>query len=174
MSGKKMDLGPVGQHAAANVKALRETRRLTYADLSRILDELGRPIPPLGLRRIEAGGRRIDLDDLAALALALEVSPLTVLLPTEASPVVAGGEVYSHERLRDWVIGKWPLTGDAVTFIRDSHPERWEQMMNRGDGGGGPMRVKLIAAEMRHELEGELQGSVLKSAADAGDLGEGD
>jgi len=168
-----MNIGPIGAHAAANVRTLREKRRLKYADLSRKLDELGRPIPPLGLRRIEAGERRIDVDDLAALALALEVSPLTVLLPTEASPVIAGGEVYSHERLRERGIGKWPLSGDAVTFIRDSHPERWEQMMNRRDSGDA-MTVKLTAAEMRHELEGELQGSVLKSAADAGDVGEDD
>lgn len=173
MSGKKLDIGPVGQHAAANVKTLREKRRLSYADLSRKLDELGRPIPPLGLRRIEAGERRIDVDDLAALALALEVSPLSILLPTEASPVVAGGEVYSHERLREWGIGKWPLSGDAVTFIRDSHPDRWEQMMNRRDSGNA-MTVKLTAAEMRHELEGDLQTSVLKSAADAGDVSEDD
>lgn len=167
-----MDLGPVGQHAAANVKALREKRRLTYADLSRILDDLGRPIPPLGLRRIEAGGRRIDLDDLAALALALEVSPLAILLPSDDSALMPGGEVYSHARLWDWGIGKWPLHGDEVTFVRDSHPRRWATMMGRRDGGDA-MTLKLTAGEIRHGVEGEVQAS-LHAAADADDTRGGE
>lgn len=167
-----MDLGPVGKHAAANVKALREKRRLTYADLSRILDDLGRPIPPLGLRRIEAGGRRIDLDDLAALALALEVSPLAILLPSEASALIPDGEEYSHERLWDWGIGKWPLQGDEVTFVRDSHPRRWARMMDRRDSGDA-MTLKLTAGEIRHGVEGDIQGAI-QSAGESVDAREGD
>lgn len=56
---------------------------LSYADLSRRLEELERPIPPLGLRHLETGARRIDVDDLVMLAIALEVPPMTLLLPPD-------------------------------------------------------------------------------------------
>ena len=65
----------------ANVKRLREHQNLGYIQLSRELDEVGRSIPDLGLRRIEAGDRRVDVDDLMALAVALGVSPATLLMP---------------------------------------------------------------------------------------------
>lgn len=131
------------------MKRLREGRRLSYVDLSRRLDDVGRPIPPLGLRRIEAGDRRIDVDDLAALALALEVSPLAILLPNERSAVVDGGKDYSPQQIWEWAIGKWPLSGDPVTFVRDSHPVRWAKLMGAREDGDA-MTLKLIAGEIRH------------------------
>jgi hypothetical protein len=60
---------------------LRETQNLGYTKLASILEEMGRPIPELGLRRIESGDRRVDVDDLMALAMALGVSPVTLLMP---------------------------------------------------------------------------------------------
>ncbi|KOG77350.1 hypothetical protein ACZ90_59415 [Streptomyces albus subsp. albus] len=78
---KKNPLGPVGTQAQKNVERLREARKMTKKDLSERVGALGRSIPPLGISRIEAGTRRIDTDDLVALALALNVSPLTLLLP---------------------------------------------------------------------------------------------
>lgn len=151
-----MDLGPVGEHAARVVRELREKRRLTFAELSRILTALGRPIPPLGLRRIEAGERRIDVDDLVALALALEVSPLRLLLPTEANALVASGETYSANRIWDWGIGKWPLGGDEVTFVRDSHPLRWADKM-AGRETGDATDLKLGAHTIQQDIERERQ-----------------
>lgn len=81
VAGKKSELGPTGLALAQNVRRIRETRRLGYAELSRLLADLGRDIPPLGLRRVEAGERRVDADDLVALAIALGVSPITWLMP---------------------------------------------------------------------------------------------
>lgn len=78
---KKNPLGPVGAQTQKNVERLREARKMTKKDLSERVGALGRPIPPLGISRIESGTRRIDTDDLVALALALNVSPLTLLLP---------------------------------------------------------------------------------------------
>lgn len=78
---KKIELGPVGLIVARNVRRTREKAGYSYAELSRTLTDLGRPIPPLGLRHIEAGNRRVDVDDLVMLALALDVAPLALLLP---------------------------------------------------------------------------------------------
>ena len=82
MSGKKSDLGPIGEHVTHTVRKFRKARGLSYAELSRRLADMGREIPSLGLRRIESGERRVDADDLVALALALDVTPLALLLPS--------------------------------------------------------------------------------------------
>ncbi|MEU6184536.1 hypothetical protein [Nocardia sp. NPDC047038] len=44
-------------------------------------DDVARPIPTLGLRHIEAMKRRVDADDLVALAVALGANPNALLLP---------------------------------------------------------------------------------------------
>lgn len=76
---KKIDLGPFGLAVARNVRRFRGDT--SYAELTRRLAELGRPIPPLGLRHLEAGTRQCGVDELIALAVALDVSPLTLLMP---------------------------------------------------------------------------------------------
>jgi transcriptional regulator with XRE-family HTH domain len=78
---KRNPLGPTGETVRANMKRLMELQNLGYAQLSRKLAEVGRSIPDLGLRRVEAGDRRIDVDDLMALAAAFDVSPVTLLMP---------------------------------------------------------------------------------------------
>lgn len=108
MAGKQMDLGPTGETVRDNVSRLRRGRDLTYVDMSRELEELGRRIPPLGLRRIENGERRVDVDDLVALARVLWVDPVTMLLPAvmQAGRVVStsGGRL-PVEYARDWMHG---------------------------------------------------------------------
>lgn len=66
-----VNLGATGELVRANVRRIRTARGLTYAELSRRLERIGRPIAPLGLTRIETGFRRVDVDDLIALTQAL-------------------------------------------------------------------------------------------------------
>jgi hypothetical protein len=54
---------------------------MTFVELSERLSAAGRPIPVLGLRRIERGERRVDVDDLVALAVVFGVSPERLLRP---------------------------------------------------------------------------------------------
>jgi transcriptional regulator with XRE-family HTH domain len=74
-------LGDIGQQVRENLRELRTQRGMTHKDLAELLERLGRPIPILGLSRIENGGRRVDADDLVALSIALGVSPIRLLLP---------------------------------------------------------------------------------------------
>lgn len=74
-------LGATGETVQANIKRIRDDLGIPVTELSRRLESLGRPIPSLGLRRIEDGSRRVDVDDLVALAVALKVSPETLLMP---------------------------------------------------------------------------------------------
>lgn len=80
MSEQVPIVGPAGMIVAKNLERLRGA--VSYADLSRRLKFLGHEIAPLGLRRIEAGARKVSTDDLIALAIVLDVSPLALLLPS--------------------------------------------------------------------------------------------
>lgn len=101
---KKNPLGPTGEVVRANVKHLREAHGLTYKELSERLAKIERPIPTLGLSRIEAGNRRVDADDLVALAVVFNVSPLTLLLPRQTI------DEWAYTRLTD---GTFVLVDDA-------------------------------------------------------------
>lgn len=81
---QKNPLGPVGNALASNLARIRDAQRLTYVALAERLADAGRPIAVLGLRRIEKGERRVDADDLLALAQALGIHPVDLLVPGDA------------------------------------------------------------------------------------------
>src|SRR4249919_3060036 len=81
MVGDENRGGPAGLILAASIKRVREGLRLSFAELSRKLAEVDRPIPELGLRRIEKGERRVDYDDLLALCVVLEICPVDLMVP---------------------------------------------------------------------------------------------
>lgn len=130
---KKNPLGPTGEQVRANVVRIREARGMTKKQLADRTQELGRPIPPLGISRIEAGARRVDADDLVALAVALQVSPVALLLPwaaraDDAVEVTAAGAVPAAAAWL-WADGVRPLTlseadptADMQRFALDSRP----------------------------------------------------
>ncbi|WP_433608717.1 helix-turn-helix domain-containing protein [Prescottella agglutinans] len=118
MAEKKNPLGPTGQNVASNLRRLREDANLTYAELGRRLEAVGRPIPTLGLRKIESFERRVDADDLVALALALDISPVTLLMPIsdgwELGKVDLTSEVSTApQRVWEWLVADYPLNRDA-------------------------------------------------------------
>lgn len=119
-TGKKVGLGPTGETVRENVIRLRAGTQ--YKELSEKLTELGRPIPPLGLRRIEAGERRVDADDLMALAVALGVTPNALLLPhikVTESIDITGALSVPFSRAWNWAEGARTLhPTDKETSIR--------------------------------------------------------
>jgi transcriptional regulator with XRE-family HTH domain len=82
--GKMPAPGPLGRNLIANVEYLRQARGLSWRQLSAELDGIGRPIPPLGLGRMLKGERRVDVDEAAALAEVLDVTPDVLLSAPEA------------------------------------------------------------------------------------------
>ena len=79
MGTRKIDLGETGKLVKANLRRLREEEHLSLHELSERLATLGRPILPSGLSKIEQGSRRVDVDDLVALADALRTVPSRLL-----------------------------------------------------------------------------------------------
>ncbi|QFS93782.1 hypothetical protein FIV07_23750 [Mycobacterium sp. THAF192] len=115
---RKNPLGPTGATVAANVKRLRTKHGLAFTELSARLADLGRPIPPLGLRKIESQDRRVDADDLMALAVALGANPNALLFPPSASgrhilTLTAAG-MKTANTAWDWANGKAPLDHSSV------------------------------------------------------------
>ncbi|WP_337456600.1 helix-turn-helix domain-containing protein [Prescottella sp. D32] len=127
MSDKKNPLGPMGEAASMNVARWRTERGLSIAELSRRLTAIGRPIPPLGLSRIEKGDRRIDVDDLVALAIALEVSPNTLLMQggTDGDREVHPTATITSTARELWFFldGMRSLTDGGLDFVVHSQPE---------------------------------------------------
>lgn len=133
---------PTGRTVAANVRRHRERQGLSTYDLSRLLSEAGRPMTPAAVGRIERAERRVDVGDLMALAVVLNIAPASLLLPPDDNPSTVvellpgrapdGGEVtVTAGRLWDWADGQQPLFGHpdpeqeiqgVVDFIRFSRP----------------------------------------------------
>lgn len=103
--------GPTAVTVAANVKRLRVCKGLSLRKLSARLSDAGWPISIDGLNKIEMNRRRVDADDLMALASALGVNPNALLLAdrTGASTecVVTGLGVVPIEDAWDWARGLW-------------------------------------------------------------------
>lgn len=74
MRGPKA-LGATHRCLARNLVQLRYVQRISTTRLSEMLRERGHVIHASAITRIETGGRRVDVDDLAALAVALGVTP---------------------------------------------------------------------------------------------------
>lgn len=74
-------IGPVGRQVIANIERLRKDRHLSLAALSERLAEAGRPIGDTILHRQSQGKRRVDTDDLVALAAVLGTTPAALLAP---------------------------------------------------------------------------------------------
>ncbi|MHA6761806.1 helix-turn-helix domain-containing protein [Streptacidiphilus sp. PAMC 29251] len=103
MASNAVVSGPTSRRVAANIERLRKARQLHQKDLSALLAGVGRPMLPTVISKMERGERRIDVDDLVALALALNVSPSTLLLPpTSGSDPVALTERCSVSSRTAW------------------------------------------------------------------------
>ena len=80
---------------------------MTQAELDAALATVGRPIIQSGISKIENGSRRVDVDDLVALALALGTTPHALLgwdenanPPIDLSPDCATCRGFPPPRMR--------------------------------------------------------------------------
>lgn len=127
MGTKATEVGPTATRVASNIKRIREDRRprMTLDDLSARLEELGRPILKSGLSKIENGDRRVDVDDLVAIAVALGVTPNALLLDPEADSArmaLTPARETSRRAAWFWAQGEeW----DLREFAREDFPWTW-------------------------------------------------
>ncbi|MFG2719695.1 helix-turn-helix domain-containing protein [Streptomyces sp. NPDC048416] len=79
MPSRPTAVGPAGERAARAIERARTARGLAQRQLAARVTVFGRPMTVTMLSRIERQRRRCDVDDLVAIAAALEVCPLDLL-----------------------------------------------------------------------------------------------
>jgi transcriptional regulator with XRE-family HTH domain len=104
---------PIVRRAAENVRALRQLRGLSLDALAQRLEQLGHPIALNGLSKLENGKRGVDVDDLIALAIALDCSPNRLMLTSGADEKVRialtpKARISEHAAWR-WAAGDEPI-----------------------------------------------------------------
>lgn len=127
-----MARGEPAKMVAANVRAVRDSRGLHQRELAARLAALGRPLAQTGVSRLEEGQRRVDVDDLVALAVALNVSPSRLLLPDgdmqDLVRPVPEVEVQAWQ-LWEWLSGLAPLSGEPfysrITDLQRDYRDEW-------------------------------------------------
>ena len=106
---RTMIKGPTRDRVAHNLRSHREAGGWSLTEVSGRLVELGHPLGRTGLHRLETGARAATVDDLVALALALDCSPLALLLPSEdtGEPMkITSGAALKFDDVWRWARGK--------------------------------------------------------------------
>ncbi len=140
------DIGEIGRRVGERVRQVRNEREFTQQELSRRLWAVGRHMPTASIGRLESGDRRVDVDDLMALAYALDVSPLSLLLPfTEApdavmSPAGVGREMDALTAWA-WAAGAEPHWYDSGN--PEDQLESWRNFRARSTPWWLQIEVKL-------------------------------
>ncbi|MCP2628126.1 helix-turn-helix domain-containing protein [Mycolicibacterium smegmatis] len=151
MGRRAIELGPTASTVARNLKRFRaELRGWTLADLAERMTEVGRPMTANTLSAIETQARRIDVDDLIALAAALGISPAALLMPhvtpedtpdpddpslLAEKPLITSAEPNDGDVPRitagqywDWLIADSPLDSPLLMDERDEFAiEAWRR-----------------------------------------------
>jgi transcriptional regulator with XRE-family HTH domain len=86
MASRALQLGDAGAHLAQAVADLRHARGWDQRTLAAHLTEAGRPVSSSVVGKIEAGTRRVDIDDLVALGAVFAVDPARLLPAAAADP----------------------------------------------------------------------------------------
>jgi len=151
MTTGRIELGATGRAVAANVKRLRKERGMSLRALSEALATVGRGLSQDAINKIENGAekdtpkqiRRVDVDDLMALAVVLNVNPSALLLPHDVVGRSAGNaEITGVGEVPGWLAWGW---ADGVCPLVDPEEDpdgaKWlDYAMNSRPAGWNPSR----------------------------------
>jgi len=109
---------------AQNIARARKSLGWTLLDLENALTTAGHRISLSALSKIENRSRKVDVDDLMAIAVVLDVSPAALLLPVgdldEVVPVTGGRG--SVGVFWEWAFGTTSLGGNTRAYQARSLP----------------------------------------------------
>lgn len=148
---------------------------MTTPALERELDRLGHRIQASSITKIEKGDRRVDVDDLVALAVALRTTPNALLLPDvdRRGVVTRHNLTESHDPapttdLWEWATGEVPL-GAQPSKSSDSEQVRQAEFEFAAEnrphhfGYGSRIVQDLAAAIDRMADSGEIESGDLRT-----------
>ncbi|HLQ55152.1 MAG TPA: helix-turn-helix transcriptional regulator [Streptosporangiaceae bacterium] len=128
-------MGPTSERLAANLGEARQLRDLTTAALAGRLRDLGQPVHDTAITKIQKLDRRVDVDEVVALAAALRVTVNWLLLPETDPPGRAAAHAltpaaphggHTANELWSWATGEVPLPGLPPPFAGPLPPARQE------------------------------------------------
>ncbi|QII04347.1 helix-turn-helix transcriptional regulator [Rhodococcoides fascians A25f] len=126
MAAKRVEIGATGETVRKNIARVRNDRGMTLRALSDTMSELGHPLSNSSISQIENGSRRVDVDDLMALAIALDVSPNTLLIEPaydgDLEVNASGAERVSVRSLWFFLDGMRSLRTSNLDFAVASQP----------------------------------------------------
>ena len=127
-------VGRTGRRVGREVAKVRAARGLEQRQLSDLTAEAGKHLAPSVLSKLEHGNRRVDVDDLVVLAVALGVTPNRLLCGGWDSGVEETGgrsEVHLTETVvvpaRDvqlWAAGEKTISMNGDTAVYPQRPGR--------------------------------------------------
>ncbi|MBB6172190.1 transcriptional regulator with XRE-family HTH domain [Nocardiopsis mwathae] len=118
-------IGPTGAHAARAVREHRANQGKTTEALADELTRLGVPLQATAITKIEKAQRKVTVDELAALATALNTTPNALLLPTNVDrdrPLRVTG---CATPMRSAYVWDWFTTGTGVNGRRERSLPWW-------------------------------------------------
>ena len=101
MATRRLELGEAGTAVRKAVRRARHRNDWTLDQLSERMADAGRPMSKATLSQIETGNRRVDVDDLVALAFALMIAPADLLPATDEDRAVRTEIETRFEELRE-------------------------------------------------------------------------
>lgn len=174
------DKGRTGVAVGANVRRARERLGVDLASLASRLAGLKWPIAKSALSRLENGQRRVDVDDLMALSVALYTSPVELLLgdmdhftnPTatpdgmnalEAWAWAAGEVELDAGELVDW----WRVRLEGLHLQLEGQQAQLDKQARLQPGGDA--RTRRWMHERMRETQAEIEQAIERIRVLAGE-----
>ncbi|HEU0257534.1 MAG TPA: helix-turn-helix transcriptional regulator [Microbacteriaceae bacterium] len=165
--------GVTQEHVAANLRAARQAIGMDVRTAARLMTEAGRKLAASSISKIENGDRRVDVDDLTALAYILRTTPAALLTPpSEAVTLTGVPESFLAEEIQAWIAGAVKLTTeDLARYWKEQrfqaiNSTRWAEEMlakyDRGQVGVTPREVYQERHDRQTEREAHATGRLLQ------------
>ncbi|MBF9334999.1 helix-turn-helix transcriptional regulator [Microbacterium lacticum] len=107
--------GITNTHVAQNIRAARQAIGMDLRTMSDGLKAAGRKLSTSGISKLEAGDRRVDVDDLTVIAYLLRTTPAALLTPPDEQTTLTGvPEGYEPEEIDRWMRGELVLTDEGL------------------------------------------------------------
>lgn len=125
--------GPTARAVADGVLCHREACELSRSELAYVLARLGHPLTVEAITAIEERRREVSVDDLMALAHALDTTPVMLLghvpldMPDAGEPIATGVPADTEIlELRSWMTGATSLDDEGRRAFWRDHLSRLE------------------------------------------------
>ncbi len=125
MARRKRPARPASAVVAERIRQLRKEKRWTQTDLAEAVTGFGHPMHQTAIAKIEAKQRKVSVEDLLVLALALDVPPPLLFLPFDRDEDLALTPTTATYpwRVWEWLHGEEPLPSrNTPEWHRGSEP----------------------------------------------------